>query len=149
MSSTKILEAYNKACTALAHEFFSYYLGKDYDHDGVDQTLSRSSHMWQYADKYWEVKDMETILWDTKKYTPEFISEWYNYNLDCEDEYRLGLWMFFEEHLKYEEFKARTKHSNYKTISFIYWYKEKKDRNKAYRELVKQIAKEESNIIKK
>jgi len=113
------LHNYRSASTRLATEFFDYYFWEtDYELNQVNCTT------YEVGDNYIGIEDMITVLSNKERYTPQIVSSWYNYTLDCEEWYYLSLFAFAGLYNEYKSAEIAQ--------SFVDWYKEYSDKNRAY-----------------
>ena len=113
------LHNYRSASTRLATEFFDYYLWE------TDYELNENgSTIYEVGDHYFSIGDIVTVLSNKERYTPEVISAWDSYTLDCEEWYYLSLFAFAGFYNEYKSAEIAQ--------SFVDWYKEYSDKNRAY-----------------
>ena len=110
------LHNYRSASTRLATEFFDYYLWE------IDYELNENgSTIYEVGDHYFSIEDIVTVLSNKERYTPEVISAWYDYSVDCYEWYYLSLFAFAGFYKEYDW-----------SDKFADWYKEYSDKNRAY-----------------
>lgn len=135
------LLAYKEAARDLAEEFFIYMnWDEEFDPDTDMDQVAYTSSMWECWDRFWGIDEMEQIL--ENHYDPGICDEWYDYNLWCDENYKLSLKAYTRIREQYTKEFDLTEWP----IWFQEWYKNKSDAQKAYRESPEGIAQDKKDM---